>query len=646
MKIAASRVLQLNPLPRGAGILSGILLILATLAPVALQAHEEVPGAGVQSFTSILKGKSGDYRLDLMYSPSLPTAGEPANIGVGLKRLLVTPDPLLGSEVPVTAPPDVALVDQKTKQIVIERLPLASEGTAGDFELTDYEFPDDGSFLLRIVVHTDDGESLTQEYPISVKANAGARFRLWVNLAVAILILGLTAMQLTKIRARGGEAAEMVRPAAIGLVALVSAVFLMDRFILGAVLDFRKPIVQDTDASSVITNEDGSYTIAATVQKELGLTLVEAKEVSLGQMVNAYGMVEGRPDLTAVVQAPLWGRIEFSKGPLAVGDTVKKGQELVHVILELNALERGLMEAKDVDIKGAKKRAEDRRNAARLEYDRIKALRASSPIYEADEAWAKQLFDQATADYNEIVRQDTTYQAVMKFRDPRRTPVASPINGVITTIDFLPGELNLTAEYRNLFTIVDPSQVWVRAQVVVSDVSRLKDGKSVRVYPASSQSKPLTGKIRWIGDTIDPVNRTAPVLVDVSNEGRVFALGSFARLQFEQAQKVLAVPEHAVVDEGTSRWVYVAREQGTFAPVQVELGIKQDGWWQVTSGLVEGDQVIAKGAALLGSLPKPPPMPPEALSPDGHPEEMSDSASVPAAPASRQLTEASSPANP
>ncbi|MBI4478925.1 MAG: efflux RND transporter periplasmic adaptor subunit [Acidobacteria bacterium] len=599
------------------------------LCPSSLFAHGEIEGAGEQSFTRIVENKGQKYRIDLMYSPSLPTAGEPANAGIDLMRLLATPDPLLGSEVPITEIPEVALVDQKSGRIVIEHLPFISEPKAGAFEFNEYKFPKSGSFLLRIRFQSPDGDLITEDFPITVQPNAAATFRFWVNLAVIILILGLTAMQLRKVRARGGEFTQMVRPAAAGLISLVVVVLAMDRFILGAVLDLRKPPPAAPAAGSVTTNEDGSYTIPAAIQQELGLSLVEAKEVSLGQIVTAYGTVEARPDLTAIVQAPLWGRIEWAKDPLAVGDRVKKGQELVQVVLELNALERGVMEAKDVDIKGAKKRVEDRRNAARLEYDRWKALHAKNPAYEADENWAKQLFDQATADYNEVVKQDAAYQAIMKWRNPRRTPVASPINGVITTVDFVPGELNITADYRNLFTIVDASQVWVRAQVFLADVSKLKDGDTPRVFPVNTEAKPLAGKVRWIGDTIDPVNRTVPVLVDISNEGQFFALGSFARLEFEQPRQVLAVPEQAVVDEGTSRWVYVAREQGTFAPVQVELGLKQGGWWQVTSGLMVGDQVIAKGAALLGSMPRPQ----EIM--------LETSPAAPAAAASTQLSEAS-----
>ena len=57
-----------------------------------------------------------------------------------------------------------------------------------------------------------------------------------------------------------------------------------------------------------------------------------------------------------------------------------------------------------------------------------------------------------------------------------------------------------------------------------------------------------------------------------------------------------------MVDEGKSQYVYVARDSEKFEPLQIEVGIKQDGWWQVLAGLQEGDLVVAKGAGLLGSV--------------------------------------------
>jgi len=460
-------------------------------------------------------------------------------------------------------------------------------------------------------------------------------FRVWVNIALGGLIFGLTGMRLRKVRAAGGSRPQMLRPAGIGagillVVALGTNVFVLDR-----VLAMREPQVVTAPPAAVTVNEDGSYTIPEAVQKDLGLELAEVKQMQLEQAITGFGTVEPNPALVAEVFAPLWGRIEFPDRPLAVGDRVERGQEMVRVILELSAVERAPMEAKQKDIRSALEQAQERRDAAQLAYERAEMLAAANPAFQQDLKWAEELLDEAEDAHQQIAKQDQDYVGVVRFRDPRRTPVVAPISGTITSVDFVPGQLNPNGEYRKLFTISDTSEVWVRAQMYLSDVGQLRTGQAAQVFAEGAAGRPLAGTVRWIGDTVEPANRTVPVIVTVPNpdperpiDAVPLALGSFARVEFPQRRRAVAVPEQAVLDDGTTRRVYVAREGNRFLPLEVEVGVKQDGWWQVVAGLEEGDRVIAKGAGLLGSLrpeqfpgsmafaPSPEPRPASALTAD------------------------------
>ena len=264
------------------------------------------------------------------------------------------------------------------------------------------------------------------------------------------------------------------------------------------------------------------------------------------------------------------------------------------------------MEAKQKDIRSALEQATQRRDAARIAYERARKLAAASPAFEQDLKWAEELLDEAEDSYQQIVKQDENYVRVIEFRDPRRTPVLAPIAGTITSIDFVPGQLNLNGEYRKLFTITDTSSVWVRARMYLSDVSQLKDGQPAQVFPEGAAERSIAGTVRWIGDTVNPADRTVPVIValpnSAPNNANRLALGSFARVEFPQRRQAVAVPVEAVLDDGTTRQVYVARGEDRFLPLEIEVGARQDGWWQVISGVEAGDRVIAKGAGLLGSL--------------------------------------------
>jgi len=63
--------------------------------------------------------------------------------------------------------------------------------------------------------------------------------------------------------------------------------------------------------------------------------------------------------------------------------------------------------------------------------------------------------------------------------------------------------------------------------------------------------------------------------------------------------RTLAVPESAIVDEGTDRVAFVQLAGETFEERRLKLGPRADGFVQVLAGLSEGERVVTKGAAAV-----------------------------------------------
>jgi membrane fusion protein, copper/silver efflux system len=63
----------------------------------------------------------------------------------------------------------------------------------------------------------------------------------------------------------------------------------------------------------------------------------------------------------------------------------------------------------------------------------------------------------------------------------------------------------------------------------------------------------------------------------------------------------LTVPEEAVLDSGLRKVVFVDKGAGHFEPKEVKLGAKLDGFYQIVSGLDEGQKIAASPAFLLDS---------------------------------------------
>jgi cobalt-zinc-cadmium efflux system membrane fusion protein len=164
-----------------------------------------------------------------------------------------------------------------------------------------------------------------------------------------------------------------------------------------------------------------------------------------------------------------------------------------------------------------------------------------------------------------------------------------------------------------LFRVTDVTQLWLEARVPESDASQIASihgaflsleggGESVEL-PAEA----LVGR----GHVVDPVSRTLPVLFAVDNASGRFAVGAFARafLINGDERRVLAVPEHALVDDGGIDVVFVQVEGESFERRVVRLGARDRGWVEVLAGVSPGDHVVSRGAwsvklaASSGSIP-------------------------------------------
>ena len=112
-------------------------------------------------------------------------------------------------------------------------------------------------------------------------------------------------------------------------------------------------------------------------------TLPEAVAVRVANTgstpVALAAVVKAKPELRAEVTAPLWGRIDFARRRLNVGDHVTKDEDLAHVVLELAADERYQMNARAVDIAAERELSRTRREQAEKRWQEAVAQLKANP---------------------------------------------------------------------------------------------------------------------------------------------------------------------------------------------------------------------------------------------------------------------------
>ena len=183
---------------------------------------------------------------------------------------------------------------------------------------------------------------------------------------------------------------------------------------------------------------------------------------------------------------------------------------------------------------------------------------------------------------------------------PQRTfGVFAPRSGIVTAIGARPGARVELGE--SILTLADLSQVWVIAEVPEVALGQIRVGQPVEIAFPAYPGETRQGRIDYIYPTLDPESRTARVRVTLSNPGNRLKIGMFANATIGgTGAGGLIVPAEAVISTGT-RDVVVVQRNGSFIPVEVEVGRTVGDKTVIRRGLALNDTVVVSGQFLIDS---------------------------------------------
>jgi cobalt-zinc-cadmium efflux system membrane fusion protein len=186
----------------------------------------------------------------------------------------------------------------------------------------------------------------------------------------------------------------------------------------------------------------------------------------------------------------------------------------------------------------------------------------------------------------------------------RVVTVTSPLAGTITARKVGPGQFIRQDNTDPLFIIADLAQMWMLANVYESDVPWIKVGQPVEVRVMAYPEEVFKATITYIGAAVDPATHRVDMRAMVDNPAQKLKPEMFAtfRIITHADVQYLAVPLGAVVRDGDKTSIWVAQSERQFVRREVKLGLEQNGYVQILSGLQAGEQVAAEGGLLLGSV--------------------------------------------
>jgi HlyD family secretion protein len=328
---------------------------------------------------------------------------------------------------------------------------------------------------------------------------------------------------------------------------------------------------------------------------------VELAPVTRKDMVDTITVV-GNLVGAATVDAVPRGQGRLEAVYVKLGDPVRRGQaiakiedrEIVEQIKQAEAtlnVSQATIRQREADLKLAQNNME-----------------RSKSLFERD-LLPRQTFDDTDARYQAAQAQLELAHAQLEQTKSRldelkinlsNTIITAPVEGFIGKRTLDPGAS--VGANTSFISVVDIRTVRLVINVVEKDLRRIHEGTAVEVEVDAYPGENFHGRVARLAPILDPATRTAQVEIEIPNSTYRLKPGMYARARFtvEKHDKALVVPTAAVVDLEGKLGVWVPADEGdtpVFNPVTI--GIEQQDFTELTSGVKEGQRIITTGAAAL-----------------------------------------------
>ncbi len=175
------------------------------------------------------------------------------------------------------------------------------------------------------------------------------------------------------------------------------------------------------------------------------------------------------------------------------------------------------------------------------------------------------------------------------------------IGGTVVERNIHPGqEVRPDNTTSPLFTVSDPSSLWVLMDAQESDLRDLKPGARIELMVPTLGRQVVPATVQAVTDQIDPSTRTIKVRAVVANPDRLLKHEMLARARYERkVDQRLEVPASAVFLRGRQHHVFVQSAPGLFESRDITVWHEGPQRVLISSGLRAGERVVSENGLLL-----------------------------------------------
>ena len=315
----------------------------------------------------------------------------------------------------------------------------------------------------------------------------------------------------------------------------------------------------------------------------VGTYTINSESVPLTSLVSgrvtAYRVAEVRPQVSGIVLKRM-----FEEGAY-----VKEGQQLYQIDPDTYKAGFAKAQANMLNLEKLARRKESLKNQRSI----------SDQDYE-DSLYA---WEQARAD-TELARLNLEY-----------CQVKAPLNGKIGRSNITEGALVTNGQPQAMTTINQLDPVFIDLSPAMNqilkaerlfegaaDAQKYHLGASVKLFLEDGSPYPLTGRIKFLNNSVDEATGTVALRAEFPNPDHRLLPGMFVRAEITEGiiEGGILIPQQALTrDLKGDAQVWVVNADNTVSLRRVEADRTVGNTWLVTSGLENGERVVSQGLQKL-----------------------------------------------
>jgi len=217
----------------------------------------------------------------------------------------------------------------------------------------------------------------------------------------------------------------------------------------------------------------------------------------------------------------------------------------------------------------------------------------------------KNLWDKKIGSEIQFLQAQTQMISAQKMVAQMRSQVSkalirAPFSGTIDEVFVEKGQI-VAPSQQGLMRIINLGNMYVSTSVPETYIGKLKVGTEVDVF-LTSLGKTYKGKVRQVGNYLNPNNRSFGIEVSVPNPENLLRPNQVAKLKIIDytSENSIVVPTNVVQEDGSgSKFVFTVMNSngktGTAKKVLVKVGKSSDNVTEIVSGLSANDIIVTEG---------------------------------------------------